>query len=68
MNIAYECAFFQLFCPQNYVPKVKTGHVVPGVKLERLKQRLSQVKGALVEAPLVRLCFFLSFYLPTFAP
>ncbi|KAJ2931072.1 hypothetical protein H1R20_g6021, partial [Candolleomyces eurysporus] len=36
----------------NYVPKVKTGHVVPGVTLDRLKQRLSQVKGALVEAPL----------------
>ena len=48
-----------LFCPQNYVPKVKTGHVVPGVKLERLKQRLSQVRGALVEAPLVCLYFSL---------
>ena len=38
---------------QNYVPNVKTGHVAPGVTLQRLKERLSQVKGALVEAPLV---------------
>ncbi|KAK2462177.1 hypothetical protein APHAL10511_005809 [Amanita phalloides] len=37
---------------EQYVPKVKTGHVVPGVTLERLKQRLSQVRGALVECPL----------------
>ncbi|KXN92484.1 Phospholipase D1 [Leucoagaricus sp. SymC.cos] len=36
----------------NYVPKNKTGHVAPGVTLERVKDRLSQVKGALVEAPL----------------
>ncbi|KAF7304896.1 Phospholipase [Mycena kentingensis (nom. inval.)] len=36
----------------NYVPKVKTGHVVPGVSLEHVKQRLAQVRGALVEAPL----------------
>ncbi|TFK21685.1 phospholipase D [Coprinopsis marcescibilis] len=36
----------------NYVPKVKTGHVVPGVTLERLKKRLDQVKGALVECPI----------------
>ncbi|KAG9312443.1 hypothetical protein JVU11DRAFT_6827 [Chiua virens] len=36
----------------NYVPKVKTGHVVPGVPLQRVKERLSQVKGSLVECPL----------------
>ncbi|TFK38573.1 phospholipase D [Crucibulum laeve] len=36
----------------NYVPKVKTGHVVPGISLDRVKNRLSQVKGALVECPL----------------
>jgi len=36
----------------NYVPKVKTGHVVPGVPLKRVKKQLAQVKGALVEAPL----------------
>ncbi|KAF8884660.1 hypothetical protein BD779DRAFT_1536317 [Infundibulicybe gibba] len=36
-----------------HVPKVKAGHVVPGVTLERVKDRLSQVKGALVECPLV---------------
>ncbi|EIW74184.1 phospholipase D [Coniophora puteana RWD-64-598 SS2] len=35
-----------------YVPKVKTGHVVPGVPLERVKDRLSYVKGTLVECPL----------------
>ncbi|KAJ6632257.1 phospholipase D/nuclease [Mycena sp. CBHHK59/15] len=36
----------------NYVPKVKTGHVVPGMPLERVKKQLSEVKGALVECPL----------------
>lgn len=36
----------------NYVPKVKTGHVAPGMPLDRVKTRLSQVKGALVECPL----------------
>ncbi|KAG6872615.1 hypothetical protein C0995_008273 [Termitomyces sp. Mi166 len=36
----------------NYVPKVKTGHVVPGVDLQRLKDRLAGVRGALVECPL----------------
>ncbi|KAK0243927.1 phospholipase D [Armillaria nabsnona] len=35
-----------------YVPKVKTGHVIPGITLDRLKSRLSEVKGALVECPL----------------
>jgi phospholipase D1/2 len=35
------------------VPKVKTGHVVPGIPLARVKERLSQVRGALVESPLV---------------
>lgn len=38
---------------QNYVPKVKTGHVVPGIPLDVVKQKLSEVKGSLVEAPLV---------------
>ncbi|KAF7332538.1 Phospholipase [Mycena kentingensis (nom. inval.)] len=36
----------------NYVPKVKTGHVVPGIPLSRVKEQLSKVNGALVEAPL----------------
>ncbi|KAI0338808.1 phospholipase D/nuclease [Trametopsis cervina] len=36
----------------NYVPKTKTGHVVPGIPLARVKDRLSQVRGALVECPL----------------
>lgn len=38
---------------QNYVPKVKTGHVVHGVPLSRVKERLAQVKGSVVEAPIV---------------
>ncbi|KAJ3926660.1 MAG: phospholipase D/nuclease [Lentinula lateritia] len=33
-------------------PKTKTGHVVPGIPLQRVKDRLSKVKGALVEAPI----------------
>ncbi|KAG1796447.1 uncharacterized protein HD556DRAFT_1234604 [Suillus plorans] len=37
---------------QNYLPKVKTGHVVPGIQLQRIKERLSQVRGSLVECPL----------------
>jgi phospholipase D1/2 len=36
----------------NYVPKVKPGHVAPGVPLARVKERLSLVRGALVECPL----------------
>lgn len=39
---------------QNYRPKTKTGHVAPGIPLQRVKTRLNQVKGALVECPLVR--------------
>jgi phospholipase D1/2 len=36
-----------------YVPRgVKTGHVAPGVPLARVKQLLSQVRGALVQCPL----------------
>ncbi|KAF8169373.1 hypothetical protein BJ912DRAFT_181903 [Pholiota molesta] len=37
---------------ENYRPKTKTGHVVPDIPLERVKTRLTQVKGALVECPL----------------
>jgi len=37
---------------ESYVPKVKTGHVAPGVPLDRVKNRLSLVRGALVECPL----------------
>ncbi|TBU21722.1 phospholipase D/nuclease [Dichomitus squalens] len=36
----------------NYVPNVMTGHVVPDVPLSRVKERLSQVRGALVECPM----------------
>ena len=37
-----------------YKPKVKVGHVVPGVPLRRVKERLALVRGSLVEAPIVR--------------
>ncbi|KAI5986718.1 hypothetical protein EDC04DRAFT_2589598 [Pisolithus marmoratus] len=37
---------------ENYVPKVKSGHVVPGIGLRRVKDQLAQVKGSLVEAPI----------------
>ncbi|KAL6298141.1 phospholipase D/nuclease [Sparassis latifolia] len=37
---------------KNYVPKVMTDHVVPDISLDRIKDRLSHVRGALVEAPL----------------
>ncbi|THH14594.1 hypothetical protein EW146_g5764 [Bondarzewia mesenterica] len=36
---------------ENYVPKVKAGHVAPGVPLDLVKNRLARVRGALVEAP-----------------
>ncbi|KAF9027624.1 phospholipase D/nuclease [Hymenopellis radicata] len=36
----------------NYVPKVKTGHLVDGVTVQRAKERLAEVRGALVECPL----------------
>ncbi|KAI0628314.1 phospholipase D/nuclease [Trametes polyzona] len=36
----------------SYVPKVMTGHVVPELPLQHIKERLAQVKGALVECPL----------------
>lgn len=29
-----------------------TGHVVPGINLQRVKSRLSEVRGALVECPM----------------
>lgn len=37
-----------------YKPKVKVGHVVPGVPLHRVKERLALVRGSIVEAPIVR--------------
>jgi phospholipase D1/2 len=37
---------------QNYIPKVKVGHVVPGIDVRTVKDRLSRVRGALVEMPL----------------
>ena len=41
---------------QTYLPKVKTGHVVPEIGLQRIEDRLSRVRGSLVECPLVRCC------------
>lgn len=32
---------------------MKTGHLVPGIPLERVKKQLAEIKGALVECPLV---------------
>ncbi|KAF9530719.1 phospholipase D [Crepidotus variabilis] len=37
---------------ENYKPKVKSGHLAPGVALDHAKSRLGQVRGALVESPL----------------
>ncbi|KIJ51188.1 hypothetical protein M422DRAFT_203211 [Sphaerobolus stellatus SS14] len=37
---------------KNYVPKVKSGHIVPDIPLEHAKERLSDIRGALVEMPL----------------
>lgn len=37
---------------QNYVPKSRVCHLAPGQSLERVRQRLSEVRGHLVEAPL----------------
>ena len=31
-----------------------TGHVVPGISLDQVKDKLSHVRGALVECPMVR--------------
>ena len=38
---------------KKYVPKVKTGHVAPDISLDRVKSRLAEVRGSLVECPLV---------------
>lgn len=35
-----------------YKPQVKVGHVVPGMPLHRVKERLALVRGSIVEAPL----------------
>jgi len=37
----------------DYLPKVKKGHVAPGIDLATVKSKLSQIRGSLVEAPLV---------------
>lgn len=49
----FRCFYvFQLTPYQAYLPKVKTGHLVPEVPLARAKDRLSEVRGHLVECPL----------------
>ena len=52
---------------QYYVPKGKVGHVVKGIPLSRVKDRLDLVRGSLVEYPLVssfgRHHFFFLFFL-----
>lgn len=53
-----------VFCSQNYRPKTKTGHLLPDIPLDRVKTRLNQVKGALVECPLVRRFSFPHFLVP----
>lgn len=37
---------------QRYVPQVKTGHIAAELSLYEVKERLSKVRGGLVEAPL----------------
>jgi len=37
---------------EKYVPKIRTGHVAPGVTLDRVKQQLARVRGSIVEASL----------------
>jgi len=37
---------------KGYLPNVKNGHVVPDMPLQRVKDRLSEVRGHLVEAPI----------------
>jgi phospholipase D1/2 len=37
-----------------YKSKAQVGHVVPGVPLRRVKERLALVRGSIVEAQLVR--------------
>ena len=40
-----------------YAPKTKRDHVAPDIPLSRVKDRLSQVRGSLVECPLVCVAF-----------
>ncbi|EGN97561.1 hypothetical protein SERLA73DRAFT_169861 [Serpula lacrymans var. lacrymans S7.3] len=37
---------------ERYIPKVKAGHVVPDIPLKRVKDRLSTIKGSLVDCPM----------------
>ncbi|KAH9168358.1 phospholipase D/nuclease [Lactarius sanguifluus] len=37
---------------ETYKPKVKVGHVIPEISLQRVKERLALVRGSLVEAPI----------------
>jgi phospholipase D1/2 len=47
---------------QAYKPKVKVGHVAPGIPLKRVKDRLALVRGSIVEAPLVRWLYSFRFF------
>ncbi|KAI9435046.1 phospholipase D/nuclease [Lactarius indigo] len=46
-NLVHNWAAYEI-----YKPKVKVGHVVPNVSLQRVKERLALVRGSLVEAPI----------------
>jgi phospholipase D1/2 len=41
---------------ENYVPKVKAGHVVPGITVAEIKDKLSKIQGHLVEGAIDFLC------------
>ena len=52
-----SCALCRVNTVQSYKPKVNVGHVVPGVSVDHVIERLSLVRGSLVEAQIVR-CFY----------
>jgi len=37
---------------KEYVPKVKVGHLLPNIPIDRVRERLNEVRGHLVDAPL----------------
>lgn len=59
LHIFLDVLFFLLIIIyQYYIPKGKVGHVVKGVPLSRVKDRLNLVRGSLVECPLVSVTCF----------
>ncbi|KAH9021302.1 hypothetical protein EDB85DRAFT_2189711 [Lactarius pseudohatsudake] len=46
-NLVHNWAAYEI-----YKPKVKVGHVIPEIPLQRVKERLALVRGSLVEAPI----------------